>query len=334
MSPSPVIRLMFALVSSTVAATSVQAQPKEPGDQWEVSTEMSMGGMTMPGATNRVCSPRRDDSLPIDDNDGKCQVYDVRRAGNTTSWKMKCAGNPPSSGTGDITYQGRDRYAGKMTMLVDGQTMVMKMSGRRTGECDAGATKRQVAALQAQAQAHNDQATAQVCGDAVRQMIPSLLSAQTGIKCDARYKTEFCQRYQTVDGYTLLAKHSQGASGNASALEQAAAICGRAVADTRTQLCSRAIDSDTLEFLATAQCPEATRIAQRECAGRGFTSPPAPKYRAFCSAYGRQALMQPAAGDGTQPRGTPEPPPEPKPESQGVDGAINKGKDLLRGLFR
>lgn len=332
----PTLRLIYTIVAlcSAVTVAPVAAQPKEPGDQWEVTTEMSMGGMSMPGNTSRVCSPRRDDSLPIADNDGQCQMFDVKRSGNTMSWKMKCAGKPPTTGSGEMTYQGRDRYTGKMTMIADGETMNMKMSGRRVGECDAGAMKRQVAAIQAQAQAQTQQATTQLCSDGVRQMIPSLLRGDAGIQCDGHYKAEFCQRYQSYDGYTLLAKQSSGAAGGQSALEQAAALCGVGAADNRSRLCKRAIEQDSPDFLATAGCPEAARIAQRECSGRGFTTPPAPKYRNFCASYGRQALMQPAAGDSTQPRANAEPKPEPKPEADGIEGAVNKGKELFRGIFR
>ena len=54
--------------------------------------------------------------------------------GNTVSWKVECE-KQKMSGTGTATYTD-DSYTARAEMDVQGQTMKMKYSGKRLGDCD------------------------------------------------------------------------------------------------------------------------------------------------------------------------------------------------------
>jgi len=347
------IRLLpAALALALSAALPAVAQNKEPGDLWEVTNEMSMSGM--PAGMNlpqrppqRVCRARTSDKPPVGDNDGRCEMSDTQRSGNAFSWKMRCEGNPPSTGTGEMTYEGRDSYKGTMTMNVSGQTMMIKMVGKRVGECDAGESKRQVAAVQQQAAVMQQQAAdarAMQCKGAVDSMLPYMLRAEAGLQCDPKYKTELCRNLQTLECFSAVAPRqpSQAAGLGSGDLKEVGEFCGANVTDLRVRLCKRADEQETLEFLATSCLGYArvdgSRLAKpgdsfgsvviaRECAGRTFSSPPAQQYRSFCTAAARQNLMQPVTADASKAGTGTTKPEEPK------EDATTRGKKLLKDIF-
>ena len=61
-------------------------------------------------------------------------MVDYKVAGNKVTWSMKCEGPEAMSGTGEITY-GENTYDGVMKMERQGQTMMMKYTGKRLGDC-------------------------------------------------------------------------------------------------------------------------------------------------------------------------------------------------------
>jgi hypothetical protein len=338
------LRLFSAVLGLALAAAQpASAQPKEPGDLWEVTTEMSgmPAGMALPQQPpQRVCRARNADKPPVADND-RCEMTDIKRTPNSFSWKMRCSGNPPSSGTGEMTYQGRDSYTGTMNMTVGKDSMAMKMTGKRVGDCDAGEQRRQVQAKVDAAQHQAADAMAMQCRSAVESMMPAMLRPE--YKCDAKYKTELCGKVQTPEGFAAVAgrQPSQVAGIPSGDLNEIGTYCGFTAADLRVRLCKRSDEQESLEFLASsclgfarADGSRATKpadsfgsvIVARECAGRTFSSPPAQKYRTFCSAATRQNLMQPVAADAgaAAPAG--------KGEEKKEDAAT-RGKRLLKDIF-
>jgi hypothetical protein len=338
--------LLFALFS----ALSAGAQTKEAGDLWEVTNEMSMpgmpAGMQMPQRPpQRICRARNSDAPPVADNDGRCEMYDVKRSASTFAWKMRCEGN--TTGTAEMTYEGRDSYKGSMVMAVSGQTMTMKMTGKRVGDCDAGEPKRQMVAMQQRAAAAQQQAAdafAAMCKGGVDSMMPQHLGPDSPYKCDARYKTDFCSRLQTAEGFAIVAPRqpSQVAGLQGGDLKEASAFCGVNGDEIRVRLCKRADEQESLEFLAssclgyarTSGAPLANPgdsfgsvIIARECAGRTFSSPPQQQYRTFCSAAARQKLMLPVTADASKAGTAAEKPDEKK------DDAATRGKKLLKDIF-
>jgi len=65
---------------------------------------------------------------------GCVKVSDDKVTGNKVTWSMKCEGPEAMSGTGEITY-GENTYDGVMKMERQGQTMTMKYTGKRLGDC-------------------------------------------------------------------------------------------------------------------------------------------------------------------------------------------------------
>jgi hypothetical protein len=280
-----------------------------------------------------VCSPTNapqdtPQGVPTQDN---CEVYDVQRTGTTMRWKVRCTGDPPTTGTGEMHYPDRNNYNGEMQMKVGGDEMLMKMRGRRTGAaCDAGAVKKQVAAAQAQ----SAQQLEQVCRNGVESMAAYTFTGTTGIECPASYREQYCARLKTEAGFDKVAEYGtagQPAGPYDSGPGAAASVCGLSATGAgsfeglRGQLCSAALSGESLVFLGRNCVAEGRDLAVRECAGRGFTSPVAEKYRDFCSAYARHGALP--AGDAAAAASTQGEDAAPK------DSAVKAGKKALRGLL-
>jgi hypothetical protein len=314
---SPVAALVLAFLASSVGA-------QEPGNLWEVTTSMEGGGMKMPGQTQQVCAPvNAEGPEAMSADDSGCQMTDIQRSPGKFTYKVQC---PNGSGTGEMTYQGRDSYTQVMTMTMDGETMKMATQGKRIGSCDASKVKKQIAALEAQGAA----AMAQVCAAAPEQMLPLQLQ---NMNCDAKYKKELCDRLGTKDGFSLVA--SRQPMGNpimdSGTLSEVAKFCGVKAEPLRERLCADAGQAEDLEFIG-GQCPDlAQPIAQRECAGRSFSTPPAVKYRDFCSNYAA-GMMDGPSGSAGDAAASPAPTdaPDAKPST---DDVLKEGAKRLKWLF-
>ena len=141
--------------------------------------------------------------------------------------------------------------------------------------------------------------------------------------CDAKYKKQLCDRLGTKEGFsTVAARQPMGnPQFDSGTLPEVAKFCGMQPEVVRERLCTDANRSEDLTFLAD-QCPAlAQPIAQRECAGRSFSSPPAEKYQAFCGSYARSA-----AQDGAQPAA-------PDTAAPPKESVLQDGAKRLKGLF-
>jgi hypothetical protein len=318
--------LLTALAAASLTALSAPATAQtEPGDEWQVTTEMQMGGMSMAPRTETVCSPRNSDEPPgvPEPENGDCEMYDIQRSANGMTWKMRCTGKEPATGTGELTWDGRDSYRGTMTMTMDEGSMTMKMAGKRTGaECDAGALKKQVAAMEQQTAEYQ----AQQCKAGVDSMMTMYFDGSFPMNCDPKFKADFCRRLGTEEGFDLVASRDVNATTGKSDLATAGSACGVDPEATRKKLCTDALQGESLVFAARHCEAEAAPLAQRECAGRTFTSPPAEKYREFCNTYARHGATggAPAAGEAA---------PAPAAEPPKPDNPIDAGKKALKKLL-
>jgi hypothetical protein len=123
---------LAALVSAPVLAQGAD-------DLWEVTANITLDGMRMPGAPTRVCARKgnTDNLVPVEDG---CRVSDRKTMGNRTTYRVVCTGKDPMSGSGEMTtgpgsYRGMLKLSGK----VDGDpvTMTTEYSGKRVGGCTA-----------------------------------------------------------------------------------------------------------------------------------------------------------------------------------------------------
>lgn len=328
--PAPLRTLCAAAIA--LLPVALGAQPKEPGDLWEVQNQMSMPGMpmAMPAQSSRVCVPRNGDKLPVSGTSEDCTVSDVRRSGNTHSWKMRCSGPPVTTGTGEMTYAGRDAYRGTMTIESEGEKMTMTLSGRRVGDCDYAQTRaaqQQVLADAKKMETQNQAMVKDICARHMQTMDATSVKNSASLCGDQR--RTFCSRAVTAEGFGLVARQPQYNR------DEAEKFCGISLSSTRTSLCRTAEQKEDLPFL-TAHCvvrPEAEPTAQvfgqgifkRECAGRSFTGQPAGRYGAFCAAavasFGNEAQRRAAATTDDAPAPTK------------TEDAIKKGTDLLRGIL-
>jgi len=305
------------------AVLAADAKPvKEPGDLWEVTSKVTMEGMPMaiPAQTHKVCAPKgSQEPAGVVDEERKCKATEMKTVGSKTSWKVQCEGPPPMSGEGEITRSSATAYAGFMKMSSPQGNVTVKLDGKRVGDCDASEQKRQIAAMQAQAEKNQQDAaamTASMCKTSIVDGMNLQMLTMSGTTCsDPALKSQFCDRLTTVEGYSLLETCEAQPSPR---LLEAATYCGKDPATLRSSLCQKELQKEDLSFVAKCCPAEAKGIAEKECAGRTYTSLGGSKYQNFCATY----AMHTANTAETAPT-------EVKPES-----TTEKAKKTLKGLFK
>lgn len=315
--------IVKGLLLGCAVASLASAQGVTPGEKWRVKSTMQMSGMSMPGQTMEICKPADDNAVPMKTDDN-CQVYDVKRSGNTQSFKMRCTGEEAMEGSAEITYVSPERYQGKMLMNMRGETMTMAYEGQKLpGTCDAGAMKREVERMQADAQRQQSQyenAMAETCRKSAAEASPLMLTGQC--KDPADVKT-FCSNARTHDHFAGFAKADRQASPEANfpgsrPLAEAAKLCGFQVEVERKRLCDSAEANGKLTFIAS-ECPaQAQALAQTHCAGRSYTTI-GERYRNFCAEFASNQQQEQQRQEENTPAGK-------------AKGLLNKGKKAF-GLF-
>jgi len=130
----PVLVILIVVASISIA----DSVPDMEEGLWEITTKVSMPGMSMPPVTNTQCLTKKD-LVPESSQPGQeCNITDVKVVGNTVSWTMQCKSQGTEmKGTGNMTYSGNS-FKGTMKMTVkgeEGMEMISNMSGRRIGDC-------------------------------------------------------------------------------------------------------------------------------------------------------------------------------------------------------
>ena len=94
--------------------------------------------MAMPAQTHRVCAAKNQKDEDFVPKQGDCRMLESRRTGNRFIYKMECSGSPSSTVDGAMTF-GSNAYDGQMHIVMKGtnDTMDMKFSGKRVGDCTA-----------------------------------------------------------------------------------------------------------------------------------------------------------------------------------------------------
>lgn len=137
------MRTSIALAIAGGMGLAAAAHAMKPG-LWEVTTRMSGAGMpempaipeaerkqmeamgiklpAMAGGAmtlaSKLCVTREqaEQRLPPqseEDRRQRCEQTEVKTAGSTVTWKIRCSGEQKMSGSGSITYQGEERYQGE-----------------------------------------------------------------------------------------------------------------------------------------------------------------------------------------------------------------------------
>ena len=108
-----------------------------PGVLWETTSQVAMPGMPMqmPSQMQKVCSAKTW-TKPPPGGDKSCVASDYKMVGNKATWKMQCSGQMPMQGTGEMTFEGPDRYSGAIRATSQGTDMTIKLAGKKIGTCD------------------------------------------------------------------------------------------------------------------------------------------------------------------------------------------------------
>lgn len=128
------------VILGLVCSTSALAVGSD--ELWAVTSTMEMPGMpmAMPGQTSNVCLKKGNEKDPNNaipkNSDQDCKLSDVKIAGNKTTWKMKCEGEKPMEGEGEMT-RGDGTYSGKTVFHMKRRDMTMVYEGKRIGKCQA-----------------------------------------------------------------------------------------------------------------------------------------------------------------------------------------------------
>jgi hypothetical protein len=141
------VQMQGADIDAAMAQMKQQMARLPPEQRKQVEAMMGQRGIGMGGAPNttRVCiSKAMAERGDVPSGDGRCTHQSMQRSGNKISFKYACAGNPPSSGEGEYTFDGDKAYRGRMVMntVRDGkpQRMEMNVAGRFVSS-DCGAIK-------------------------------------------------------------------------------------------------------------------------------------------------------------------------------------------------
>jgi len=336
------------LTLALCVAAPAPAADTEPGVWWEHTAEMSMPGMSMPATTQKVCAPKNGMTEPPG-ADERCKMTDVKHVGAKMTWKVECTG-PRMTGEGELT-QGKDSYNGSMTMHSAQGDMTMKMRGKLLGgDCDAGATRKQVAAIKQQQEDQTKQIEemqAQGCDQAIEEVELRLFTGPAAPCKKPDQVARVCARMSTRQGYLAFQEKASDPQMKRIAGELCksdpealrAKLCTQAAAEVQdgstTAAAPRkkaksgsATSQDPLDFMA-ANCPDETRLyAKKICAGRSFTGMPE-NIRPICVQYAREELSKGGGKDKPAPdeSASGDQPKNPKDQAQ------DQAKKLLKGLF-
>lgn len=128
----------LAAVTSLVLLTLAPVRAADPpGILWETTSQMVMEGMPMqmPPQTMRMCAHKQW-TKPPPGGDATCVASDYKVVGNKATWTMRCSGQMPMTGSGEMTFESADAYAGVIRATAEGMNMTIKLTGKKVGTCD------------------------------------------------------------------------------------------------------------------------------------------------------------------------------------------------------
>lgn len=314
---------------------------------WEITSQMSMPGLPsgMGASTQQICRDKdpAKSTAPGKDME-KCKIVDSKQSGNRYTMTMRC---PEGTAVFEQTYDAaRSEFKGSMKMSSRDGEMVLNMSGRKIGSCDAqqarsaqeaqaAAAKAQGEQILAQSRAHaaaSEERQIRDCATAVDamqvqklgmyahcssnqaicdQMLANEQSKRSAKACMAN-ATEYCKRYQTMEGF-LKAKGDQ----------DGARMCNVSREELGKSFCPRAAQTENLAYLGRFCPAEAKVVAQQHCVGRSFTSETKDKYSDFCTSYLADNSIEPTA----------QPAAARKDPKDAITEGVSQGINKLKGLF-
>ena len=325
------------LSASLFASTAFAA----PGYLWEIGMEME--GMPFAMPKQKICAEKDSKEPPVSQDDQECRVLEKKQTGNRYFWKAQCKDGLMVV---DITSTPTS-YSGKMKMTdKSGETVSMKMSGKRLGSCDYQDRSGEIIALQKQS---ND-AMKGFCQNALDEMQGQLL----GDQCP-KEKSIFCQRLATPEGYEKATRHlpSEMLTDTTSGAPALTRICKLDNAKLLPKLCKNAVSGQNFTFVSrhcpadrpklcaaavsatqlgyvNANCPEdRTALIKEHCEGRKYSSDIEPRFANFCANAGAEINGGESSGESSADAT----PPAPETAEDKAVEKVQKGLKQLKGLF-
>lgn len=125
----------------TASAGAASAEGTKEGD-WEITMQMTIPGMpvAIPPVTIHQCITEKDRVPRPQPQQGKCEISTVKSESNKVSWSVKCTGQRPMEGHGEVTYsgdtmQGQSTFQMKNPRTGQDMTATQTINGKRTGDC-------------------------------------------------------------------------------------------------------------------------------------------------------------------------------------------------------
>ena len=121
------------------------SMPPEQRKMMEQMMAKNGVGMGAKANTVKVCiSPEQAARMDIPQQDGHCKQDITQRSGSTMKFKFSCAGQPPTSGEGEITFSSPTSYSSKSVVNTAVEGKPERMTMDQTGKwlaADCGALK-------------------------------------------------------------------------------------------------------------------------------------------------------------------------------------------------
>ena len=132
----------WALITAFAGTLGAARAETVKDGEWEITTQMTIPGMpvAIPPVTVRQCITEKERVPKPQSQNGKCETSAVKSEGNKVTWTVKCTGQRPMEGSGEVTYSG-DTMQGKSTFQMknprNGQdiTATQNIQGKRVGDC-------------------------------------------------------------------------------------------------------------------------------------------------------------------------------------------------------
>jgi uncharacterized protein DUF3617 len=131
-------RLVAAASLALMIPVAAQAEER-PGNLWKTTSQMTMVGIPVPPqppSTLELCTAKVWTQPPPPPPGQSCTQTNFQRTGNKVTWTTQCTGQMDMTGEGEITFTSEDSYSGVITLMAEGITMNVALTGTKIGECD------------------------------------------------------------------------------------------------------------------------------------------------------------------------------------------------------
>ena len=134
--PNPVAIATIAVLTGALVLAQSRLRP----GQYELTSEMSSAGKTMPAITASECITAevlKDQTklLMSAADDQNCKVSDLVKAGDRMTFTFTCNEDGVQFVSRAEMNYGVDAYTGVVTTKTEGQVITTRMSAKRVGEC-------------------------------------------------------------------------------------------------------------------------------------------------------------------------------------------------------